>query len=60
MKFLHEVVDWIYDVTGHIEEGFKIIIRVVFGLSIVAAILFLLYWVGKAILGFIKYYSHFA
>ena len=56
----NKIADWIYDVTGYIEEGFKIVVRVAFGLLIAAAILFALYWVGKAVFGFIKYYSQFA
>ncbi|MFA4829262.1 MAG: hypothetical protein WC855_05045 [Thermodesulfovibrionales bacterium] len=49
-----------WKVTEFIEEAFKTIVKVLFGLLIGAGILYALYWVGKAIIGFIKHYSQFA
>lgn len=60
MRFWNKIDDCIYEVMGIIEEGFKLIVKVLFGLLIAAGILYALYWLGKALLGFIKYYSQFA
>jgi len=58
--FFDNIGDWFYDIMGYIETGFKIIAKVFFGLLIAAGILYALYWIGKALLGFIKHYSQFA
>lgn len=43
-----------------IEDVFKFILKALFVLLIAAGIIYALYWLGKALLGFIKYYSKFA
>jgi len=60
MSFWNKAADWIYGVTEYIETALKVIVKIAFGLLIAAGILYALYWVGKALLGFIKYYSQFA
>lgn len=59
MSLWNNTADWIYDVTEYIETGFKVIVKIALGLLIVACIFYALYWIGKALLGFIKYYSQF-
>ncbi len=58
--FFDNIGNWFYDGMGYVETGFKIILKVAFGLLIAAGILYALYWIGKAIIGFIKHYSQFA
>lgn len=58
--FFDNIGDWFYNGMGYIETGFKITLKVAFGLLIAAGILYVLYWIGKALLGFVKYYSQFA
>jgi hypothetical protein len=74
MGFWSNMGDWVYEITDPIDRAFKFVgrilfrvilvlfrvIRVLFILSIVAGFIYVLYWIIKAILGFIKYYSQFA
>ena len=67
MGFWSNIGDWVYEITDPIDRAFKFVgrilfrvIRVLFILSIVAGFIYVLYWIIKAILGFIKYYSQFA
>lgn len=43
-----------------IEEFVKNLVVAVLVILVVILILFAIYWIGKALLGFIKYYSQFA
>ncbi|MEW6740597.1 MAG: hypothetical protein ACOYU2_05880 [Nitrospirota bacterium] len=55
-QFGSKLSDIVYEVMG----GVGSLLLGLLGLSLVAGILYALYWFGKAILGFVKYYSQFA
>lgn len=52
--------EWLYDKTEPFVQVIKAIAAIVLCLLGLGVVLFVVYWVGKAILGFIKYYSQFA
>jgi hypothetical protein len=67
MGFWNNMGNWVYEITEPIDRAFKSVGSLLFGvilvlfiLSIAGGFLYVLYWIGKAILGFIKYYSQFA
>ena len=57
---MQKILDWLYDVTENIKAPLQVIYFIVSRILIIAVILFGLYWIGKAIIGFVKYYSQFA
>jgi len=57
---MQKILDWLYDFTENLKAPLQIIYSTVSFLMIVTGILFVLYWIVKAIIGFIKYYSQFA
>jgi len=63
MSFWNNISEGIFDLAKFIFSGIKGLMALLFiPLMILIALgtLYVLYWVGKAILGFIKYYSQFA
>ena len=56
--------EWFYDKTEPFVQKIGAVIKAIAALVLcllgLGVVLFVVYWVGKAILGFIKYYSQFA
>jgi hypothetical protein len=60
VSFWNNISNGISDLTKFVVSGIARLMALSFILLIALGILYALYWVGKAILGFIKYYSQFA
>jgi hypothetical protein len=60
MSFWNNIVEGISDLAEFVVSGFKRLIALLFVLLIALCILYALYWIGKALLGFLKHYSQFA
>ncbi len=57
---MQKILDWLYDITEKMKTPLQVIYFIVSRILIITGIIFVLYWIGKAIVGFIKYYSQFA
>ena len=60
MSFWNNISEGISDLAEFVIAGITKLMALSFILLIALVILYALYWVGKAIFGFIKHYSQFA
>lgn len=60
MSFCNNISEGISDLVEFVVSGIIRLMALSFIILIALCILYALYWVGKAVLGFIKHYSQFA